>query len=190
MDCGSLGHRALSAGLADWTETPCGPRGEPEGRVNTKLIERAPLWDRLTSSRAQPGGDMEPSRWPDSGEPPRSLKASAWPFDQCWNHRQKTLDTASCCVSPSSGNQSACGWETAVFISKVRLDCYWKNGSQSKKSHHCWSTSSSWDSLEHFMNYTKLFKYRESLIRVILRLGHLGLEETCCRGSPKNSDAV
>lgn len=135
MDYGSPGHRALSAGLADWTETPCRPRGEPEGRVNTELMERAPLWDRLTSSRAQPGGDMEPSRWPTSGEPPRSLKASAWPFDQCWNHRLKTLDTASCCVSPSSGNQSARGWEMAVFISKV-MYCYCKNGSQNKRVEH------------------------------------------------------
>ncbi len=118
MDYGSLGCRALSAGLADWTETPCRPRGEPEGWVNTKLMERAPLWDRLTSSRAQLRGDVEPSRWPSSGEPPRSLKAWAWPFDQCWNHRLKTLDTASCCVSHSSGNQSECGWKTAVFISK------------------------------------------------------------------------
>lgn len=115
MDYGSLGHRALSAGLADWTETPCRPRGEPEGWVNTKLMERAPLWDRLTSSRAQSGGDMEPSRWPNSGGPPRSLKVSAWPFDQCWNQWLKTPDTASCCVSPLSGNQSACGWEMFSF---------------------------------------------------------------------------
>lgn len=69
MDYGSLSHRAFSAGLADWTETPCRPRGEPEGRVNTKLMERAPLWECLTSGRAQPGDDMEPSRWPNSGRP-------------------------------------------------------------------------------------------------------------------------
>lgn len=70
MDYGSLSRRALSAGLADWTETPCRPRGEPEGWVNTKLMERAPVWECLISGRAQLGDDMEPSRWPNSRKPP------------------------------------------------------------------------------------------------------------------------
>lgn len=67
VHCGSLDNRGLSAGQAEWTETTCRPRDEPEGWINTNLMERASMWDRLTSGKTQPGGDMEPSRWANSG---------------------------------------------------------------------------------------------------------------------------
>lgn len=43
---------------------------------------------------------------PTAGGRFRSLKASPWPFDQCWNRGLQTVDAARCCVSPLSGNQS------------------------------------------------------------------------------------
>ena len=74
MDYGSLGCGVFSAGLADWTETPCRPRGEPEWTGKHKADGNSPTVGRPGQQQGLHWDDMEPGRWPHSGGMPQIIK--------------------------------------------------------------------------------------------------------------------